>query len=177
VSVKNNVKIFMRDLSGRVVPDSVRSGHNVMTTDGADLLTSLVAWNTISDPDVPYTQRRARYVGVGNGSQPEDKNVVALASPLQISSGVYLKELSPSLNVFPSSTSVKVKAEFTSSEVQAPYGVLAIKISEVGLYFDSSPGGVLSVSSPTNTPAFYKKFDPLLKFNGFTLEIEWELVF
>lgn len=170
-----NFEILLRDLSGNIVPGSVRSGHNVMTSSGIDLLAQLVAWSTVDSVDVPFTQRRARYIGVGAGIQIEDRDVVSLVSPLQVTAGVYLKTLSASLNVFPIVTSATLKAVFSPTEVT--YSLPAVTVSEAGLFFDCSPGGVLSLSSPSNAPAFYKTFEPLVKLNSFSMEVTWELRF
>jgi hypothetical protein len=146
-----------------------------MTSAGIDLLAQLVAWDTVASVDVPFTQRRARYIGVGDGTQIEDRDVERLVSPLPVTAGVYLKTIDPSLTTFPIVTSVSIKAVFLPTEVS--YSAPAVTVSEAGLYFDSSPGGVLTISSPSNIPAFYKTFEPLVKLNSFYMEITWELRF
>lgn len=170
-----NFQILMRDSQGQVVPGSIRRGHNVMTQDGRDLILQLFLWNSIGTTDVALTQRRARYIGVGGGSQAEAPEVTGLISPLQVTSGVYLKALDSSLNVFPVVTTVIVKTVFLPAEIT--YSAPSVVVSEAGLYFDVSPGGVLSPSSTTNVPAFYKTFSPLVKLNSFSMEITWELRF
>lgn len=170
-----NFQILMRDSAGRVVPGSTRQGHNIKTSAGRDLLAQLFAWSFIGTTDIPLTQRRARYIGVGGGVQPENEDVVCLVTPLQVTAGVYLKALDVSLNVFASTTAVTVKTVFLPAEIT--YAAPSVVVSEAGLYFDVSPGGVLSVSSPTNVPAFYKTFSPLVKLNSFSMEITWELKF
>lgn len=170
-----NFRLVMRDELGRVVPGTERVGHNVFTADGRDLLTSLVAWSLIGTPDTAHTQRRARYIGVGGGVQPEDQWVVSLVVPLQVTGGVYLKTLDPALTIFPTETSVTLKTVFATTDIT--YVAPAVVVSEAGLYFDVSPGGVLSTSSPSNVPSFYKTFEPVVKLNSFTMEILWELKF
>jgi len=172
---ESNVLVLLRDQSGRVVPGSVRDGHNVVTSDCYDLLAKLVAWDTIGVTDASFTARRARYIGVGNGTQVEDKGVVALVGPLEVTSGIYLKEIDHTQTVFTSLTSVLVKAVFSPSEIT--WASPAVMLSEIGLYFDVSPGGVLDVSLTTNVPACYKTFAPLVKLNSLSLEITWELRF
>lgn len=170
-----NFQILMRDRVGLVVPGSMRQGHNVMTSDGRDLLTQLIAWSTVGLTDVAFTARRARYIGVGGGTQVEDQDVVGLVTPLQVTGGVYLKVLDHTLNVFPTITALTVKTVFAPAEIT--YSLPALVVSEAGLYFDVSPGGVLSQFSSTNVPAFYKTFEPLVKLNSFSMEITWELRF
>jgi hypothetical protein len=172
---ESNFRILLRDETGAVVPDSVRVGHNVVTSVGHDIFAQLIAWSYIGVIDTAFTQRRARYIGVGNGVQVEDRGVVALVGPLEVTSAVYLKELDPSLFVFTSATAVLVKALFSPSEIT--YATPAETISEAGLYFDVSPGGVLDVSLTTNAPSCYKTFSPLVKLNSFSMEVAWELKF
>jgi len=170
-----NFNLVMRDRDGVIVPGSHRFGHNIFTSAGRDLLAQLVAWSAFSDPDVAYTNRRARYVGLGDGIQIEDAAVVRLVSPLQVSYGVFLKQLDPTLTVFVADTIVSVKVVFGTAEIT--YASSSVVVSEAGLYFDVSPGGVLQVTSSTNVPAFYKSFSPVVKLNSFTMEITWELKF
>jgi len=152
-----------------------RRGHNVLTAVGRDALSRLFVWGTFGSPDVPLTERRARWIGVGGGSQPETLGVVQLVVPLQITAGVYLKVLSHTLNAFPIITFVTVRTIFTPTEIT--YSAAAVVVSEAGLYFDVSPPGYLSPSSPNNAPAFYRSFEPLVKLNSFSMEILWELEF
>jgi hypothetical protein len=170
-----NFRLVMRDERGHVVPGSERNGHNTMTAAGRDLLTQLLVWSSITNPDAAYTSRRARYIGLGGGIQVEDQFVVALVLPLQVTAGVYLKALNPTLTVFTTETSVTVKTIFATTDVT--YAVPAVVVSEAGLYFDVSPGGVLSVSSASNVPSFYKTFSPVVKLDSFTMEISWDLKF
>ena len=172
---KSNFTLCMRDVSGRVVDGSLRHGHNVFTDTGRDLLTQLVAWGSVATQDLARTQRRARYIGVGGDSQAEDQSVVRLSSPVPVTAGVYLKALDPTLTIFTTLTSVRLKTVFATTDIT--YSAPAVVVSEAGLFFDVSPGGVLQVSSTDNVPAFYKTFTPVVKLNSFTMEIVWELVF
>jgi hypothetical protein len=175
-SLEPNFTILLRDRRGEVVPGSVRRGHNVFTSAGMDLMAQLICWGEVSAiADAASTQRRARYLGIGNGLQVEDKDVVSLVSAIPITDGVFLKELDSPLTVFPTTTSVCFKTVFGPSEIT--YADPAVEVSEAGLYFDSSPDGVLSVSSPNNIPSFYKTFEPLVKLNSFSMEVTWELKF
>lgn len=172
--LRANVTVLMRDASDHVVPGSVRRGHNIMTADGHDALAQLLV-SALGSPDVPYTQRRARWIGIGGGTQPEAKGVARLVTPLQVTAGVYLKALDHTLHVFPTITSVTVKTVFAPAEIT--YLDPAVVVSEAGLYFDVSPPGYLLVSSPNNVPAFYRTFEPLVKLNSFSMEVLWELKF
>lgn len=172
---QSNFQVLMRDRHGRVVPGSVRRGHNVMTQDGRDLILQLLLWGSVGTTDVALTHRRARYIGVGGGYQAETPEVVGLVDPLEVTSGIYLQELDAASTEFPIITTAVVKAVFLPAEIT--YSSSSVVVSEAGLYFDVSPGGVLSPSSPTNVPAFYKSFAPLVKLDSFSMEITWELRF
>lgn len=170
-----NFEALMRDRDGRVVPGSIRSGHNVFTTAGRELLAKLFVWSTISSTDVANSHRRPRFIGVGGGVQTETQDVIRLVTPLQVTAGVYVKALDATLTTFPVFTAVTFKTVFAANEIT--YSASSVVVSEAGLYFDVSPGGVVVVSSDSNVPAFYKTFEPLVKLNSFSLEITWELKF
>lgn len=171
-----NFTALMRDASGLEVPGSLRQGHNVMTEAGRDHLARLILWSAFGTPDVAITGLRARWIGVGDGTQPEAKEVVRLASPVLCSTGQYLKPLDATLTVFPTITSVTVKVIFAPTEISIVGPAL---VSEAGLYFDAMVSGATSLNSSVgdNVPAFYKTFEPMVKLNTFSMEILWELKF
>lgn len=173
-----NFMVLMRDASGRVVPESIRLGHNVMTLAGRDHLTRLAVWSAFGTTDTAFTGRRARWVGVGSGFQLEVEEVVHLAAPLAWTTGSkYLKAMDPALTVFPTLTSVRMKTVFGPTDIT--YASSAVVVSEAGLFFDAVAAGTgeLDDTSPDNVPIFYKSFEPLVKLDGFSLEILWELRF
>lgn len=159
------------DSRGRTVPGSERHGHNVFTDKGRETLTQLMCWDTI-EPDVPHTDHRVRWAGVGAGLQPEITSVVALVSPLQVDGGGdYLKVLDHSLSSFPIKTTLRHVLTFDTTELSHAGDVI---VSEAGLFLDSSPGLTLDPAVGTNNPAFYKTFDGIVKTPAFSLEIIWE---
>jgi hypothetical protein len=190
IGVDSNVWLCMRE-RGKLVPGSHREGHNVVTVTGRNLLSKLLSWETIGTTDVPYTQRRVRWIGVGTGTQLEVTTVTQLAqatlakaSPLD-----YIVPINYPPD-FPTSTSVEYSYEFGVSEISTA-GV-PVLVSEVGLFSDVNPasaggtddvavgGGVLTTLDPlvaTNPPVAYKTFESLTKTKDFTLEVRWTFRF
>ena len=190
IFVEANMWLCMRE-RGKLVPGSHRDGHNVFTVTGKNWLSKLVAWSTIGATDIPYTNRRVRWAGVGAGSQIEAPTVSALVTPLLATVTDYLRPIQSV--VYPTSTSVQFIKEFSTSEItiaQAP-----VLITEAGIYADVRPadgGGTEDTSyDPINLPSAtildptkgnnaliaYKAFDGLSKTTDFTLELRWELRF
>jgi hypothetical protein len=186
IAIHSNVEIYLRE-RGKVI--ETRDGHNVFTITGRNLLSKLISWSTISSTDIPFTNRRVRWVGLGRGSQLEVTTVVGLNDPvLAASPDKYLVPVS--LVEFPTSTSVRFVKEFLTSEVNlvgAP-----VTIMEAGLFADVNPGtnnsvedvGYSGPSTTTMNPAVgtnpliaYKAFDGITKTVDFTLEIRWEFRF
>lgn len=149
----------------------------VLTLTGRDALAQLCTWSAFSYPDVPFTACRPRWVGVGSDGQLEADGVVRLASPLQVTTGVYLKALDASLTSFPTFTSVLLKTVFAVDQVS--YAVSGVVLSETGLLFDAwvSGSGSVDPTLANNTLALYESFDPLAKLDSFSMEVSWELQF
>ena len=192
--LQSNVEIFLRE-RGKLVPGSRRVGHNVFTTTGRNLLSKLIAWQTIDTTDTPYTHRRARWIGVGNGTQLEVTTVAQLNSPLVATAGGdYIVPLQTV--EFPTSSSVRLIKEFSTSEITV--GGVPVTVTEAALFADVNPAiyaggspyqgtddsafgsGVDTVLNPqlsTNAPIAYKAFEGITKTVDFTLEIRWDLRF
>ena len=165
----SNVRLLMRE-RGKIVPGSLREGHNVFTTIGQELLTQLMVWSVIDVADIPYSQKRLRWIGLGSSTQPETEDVVRLVNPLEITTGVYLAELGTP--TFPTATSMRVVKEFAEDELSITDPVI---IREVGLLMDVNAG--LDPEDPANEVSFYKTYEGLVKTQDFTLEIRWDLRF
>ena len=187
IHAEANLWMCLRE-RGKIVPGSLREGHNVFTITGRNWLSKLCGWQTIASTDVPYTQRRVRWIGVGTGSLLEVTTVSALNIPALASSTNYLAALQAA--EFPSSTSVRFIKEFGTNEITAT-GVPVI-LTEAGLYADVNPaagaptedlpvgGGHNTTLSPaigTNPPVAYKSFEALTKTVDFTLEVRWDFRF
>jgi hypothetical protein len=174
---------------GKLVPSSVRDGHNVFTVTGRNLLARLLSWQTIGGTDIPYTNRRVRWMGVGIGSQLEVSTVSSLA---QAQLGDAINYLLPvQATEFPTTTSARFIREFGANEITISN--TPVVVTEAGMFADvlpASAGGVddvavdpgnvdtvLDPSVGTNPPIAYKVFEPLTKTVDFTLEIRWDIRF
>jgi hypothetical protein len=175
---------------GKIVPGSVREGHNVFTSVGKSWLTKLMSWSTIGSTDVPFTNRRVRWIGVGTGAQLESVNVSSLSAPVLATPVDYLVPLDSV--EFVSSTIVRFIKEFHLNDITVTG--TAIPVTEMGLFADVNPaitGGVndgvediphnigfvntvLNPSLSTNPPIAYKAFEALTKTVDFTLEVHWD---
>lgn len=190
IEVACNFHLIARE-RGKIVPGTLREGHNVFTTVGRDWLAHLVAWQTVGAPDVPFTQKRVRWVGVGTGSQAETVNVSALTTPALVSPTLYLGAIHTA--TFPSTAIVRFYKEFFTNEISLPaQGLAVVPITEAGLFADVFPvstaggtddtplGGYDTTLDPelgTNPLIAYKAFPVVNKTVDFNLEIRWEFKF
>jgi len=192
IQVIGNFSALLR-CGGKLVPGSRREGHNVFTVTGRNWLSKLVTWKTLGTNDVPYTQRRIRWVGLGSGAQLEAPTVASLNSSLLATSSYYLAEIQSV--EFPTTSSVRFIKEFSLSEITI--AGIPVTISEAGLFADVNPatpgnpndgyednaytpGVVETVLNPaiaTNAPVAYKAFGGMTKTSDFTLELRWDLRF
>lgn len=172
---------------GVIVPGSERLGHNVLVNNGRDWLAELVSWAYIGDatiipPDPPdsdiaNTNRRIRWIGVGDSQHLETEAVVTLANAVTITTGpnVYLAVVDAP-PTFLSPVWVKFARTLSTTEVSHSGPVI---ITEAGLYADQSISSVWSLdeNSALNPVVAYKAFDGLVKSPGFTLDLEWSFRF
>ena len=171
-----NFRALMRD-GGKIVPGSLREGHNIITSFGQQNISRLIAWSAISDTtDVAASDSRFRWIGVGKGTQPLVESVSQLNNPTEVSVGTYLAALDHASTVFPTTTSVKFYKEFLPAEISHAGTVI---ITEMGLFMDvAAPTPVLDPTLGFNNPSAYKVLDEgLVKMASFSLEVEWELKF
>jgi len=175
---QSNFQALLRDKKGRVVPGSIRRGHNVFTTVGREVLTQLVGWSSLGTGDTPFTKQRIRWFEVGSGVQPEIKDVVGVLSPLEVEGvfGTFMKAIDPTLITFPTVTSVKFKLVFGPDELSHGGPVL---VSEAALIsdVDSGAGPGLDPGDGNNPVSYYKTFEGLVKMPSFSFEMDWELRF
>jgi len=160
---------------GIEVPGSERIGHNVLVNNGREWLSQLISWFTINAPDVVNTNRRIRWIGVGDDSHLATEAVETLKNAVSITTGpdIYLAQLDAP-PTFLSPVWVKFARTITAAEVSHSGDVI---ITEAGLYADLNPGSVLTTTSALNPVVAYKAFDGLLKSAGFTLDLEWSFRF
>ena len=178
---------------GKVVPGSLREGHNVFTSTGRNWLSKLVGWYNVGVTDQPFTRRRVRWIGVGTGAQLETESVSSLVTPVLASSSDFLV---PIASVeFPDSSSARFIKEFSLNEINVVGS--PVTITEAGLFVDVNPavtgaltdgtedvphdpGSVDTTLNPSltvNAPVAYKAFEPLTKTVDFTLEVRWDFRF
>ena len=188
IGIESNFYAHLRH-NGKVVPGSYREGHNVFTVTGRNLLSRLTAWSTVGSPDIPFTNRRPRWMGVGTGSQLEVSTVEGLVTPQLATPVNYLVPIQ-TVN-FPDSTSVSFIREFGANEVTVT--ATPVTLTEAGLFADVlpasaggtedvavDPGNIDTTLNPavgTNPPIAYRVFEPLTKTVDFILQIRWELRF
>lgn len=189
IEVQANFYALMR-ARGKVVPGSVREGHNVFTSHGRSWLAKLMGWSYIGGTDIPFTNRRIRWIGVGSGSQLESSNVSGLSVPVLSTATDYLLPIDSV--EFPTSSTIRFIKEFRLSDITITGAPVQVK--EMGLFSDVSPalagGGndgsedvpfeaglvdtILNPSVGTNPPVAYKSFEALTKTVDFTLEVRWD---
>jgi hypothetical protein len=174
---------------GKLVPGSHREGHNVFTTTGRDWLAHLVAWQTIGTPDIPFTNRRIRWMGVGSGEQLELESVDGLNDPVLCTPAAYLAAIQ--VVQFPALKTTQIFKSFSENEISFPPNTV-VPITEAGMFVDvypaSSLGGTedsnvgvfdttLNPNVSVNSPIAYHTFEVINKTADFSLEIRWELRF
>jgi hypothetical protein len=192
IGMVGNFEAFLRR-DGKLVPGSRRHGHNIFTVTGRNLLAKLVSWQTIGAVDVPYTQRRVRWIGLGIGTQLEAPTVTSLNQAVLATASNYLVPIQAV--EFPTSSSVRFIKEFSLTEITLSSTL--VSITEAGLFADVSPAQpgnpndgyddvahdpgvvdtVLNPASATNPPVAYKAFEGIAKTVDFTLEIRWDFRF
>lgn len=187
IQITANVFLCMRE-RGKLVPGSRREGHNVFTSTGRNILSRLIAWQTIGATDIPYTHKRMRWMSVGSGTQLEAVNVASLNNPLPVLGANYLAAIQ-SIE-FLDSTSVRFIKVFGTAEVT--FSSTPVPITEAGLFADVNPasmggtedspvgGGFNTTLSPEVSeypPCAYKAFEALTKTQDFTLEVRWDFRF
>lgn len=187
IHAEANLWMCLRE-RGKIVPGSIREGHNVFTITGRNWLSKLVSWRVVSSTDLPYTERRVRWIGVGTGSLLEVTTVSALNLPSLANSTDYIVPIQST--EFPSSTSARFIKEFGTNEITATG--TPVQVTEAGLFADVSPaagapsediavgGGyntTLAPTASTNPPVAYKSFEALTKTVDFTLEVRWDFRF
>jgi len=168
-----------------------RHGHNVVTDYAREeWLPKLLTWaslgNGITD-DVPNSDARLRWIGVGEGWRPEIPAVKFLEAPLAVDYGppvVYLGEIAPGSMTNPVVTSIRINHSFLGSDLAAMGDV---DITEFGLYAgyldtvfypEWETGTRMDPESAINPVVAYKSFiDPLTVGVVNTLDVQWEIRF
>jgi hypothetical protein len=124
---------------GVLVPGSERIGHNVLTNFGREWLAELLSWKTVNDPDVANTNRRVRWIEVGDDSHAmvtEAVETLKSGVTITISPDNYLAQIDAP-PTFVSPVWVKFSRTLSTTEVSHSGDVT---IKEAGLCADLSPG-------------------------------------
>jgi len=136
IQVQSFFRACLRE-NGILVPGSERIGHNVLTNNGREWLSELIGWRDINDPDVEFTNRRVRWIGVGDDSHAAVTEAVnTLKNPVTVTTSpdLYLTELDAPPN-FLSPVWVRFSRTLGTAEVSHP-GQDPIVIKEAGLCVD-----------------------------------------
>lgn len=160
-----NLHIRVQNPDGSVIDE--RKVHNVFTDVGKTWLRDLSIWSVITNPDVPVTEVRPRYVIAGTGYQLGLQSVTALVSPSTYNGAIYLKEITS--HSFGPITTIRYTIEYPGAEFAS------VDLTEFGIVVDD---GNLVTTSPDHTVVAYRSFEtPVTKLNGQTLTLDWELKF
>lgn len=145
----------------------------VLTQTGREWMARLCAWSSIGDPDVPVTEDRLRWIGVGSGGFPMTPGVMTLDVPIEYETGFYLRELFAPAGSHRRLETVYDRT-YTGSQLSISGPVL---VSEVGLFADQSPSLNFDPAVGNNPPVFYKSFDGIMKSSDFYLGLQWAFTF
>lgn len=185
VEVKGWVRALCRE-RGKIVPGTLREGHNIWTNTGREFLALLMSLET--GPSTPFRSDRVAYIGVGVGATIEDAGVLRLVSPVAYVAGSFLAPLDvpPTFPLTPSRTTVRYHRLFAENELTLSAGS-QINVSELGLFTNGSPDAIPAYSPGTRdtgianaaaqAPCAYKTFEPIGKTDALQLEVSWEIRF
>ena len=179
IVVECNFRMVGRS-GGKIVPGTLREGHNVWTVTGRGYLAQLMS-NRLYAPPTALRDDKVLWMGLGSGAQPEVASVEALAAPVPYITGTYLKQIQSA--VFPTDppTSVAYNIEFLETEISLGPGS-AVILREAGLFSGQKWIGVLPMididpDAGNEPPLAYKNFEPLTKTTQFRLQVRWEIRF
>ena len=146
---------------GKIVPGSLREGHNVFTDLGRTWLTHLIPWLEIADgtegaptSDAAEHQLRIRWIQLGEGCQLEAPSAQCLKAPLVVSTpieNIYLKEV---LVSFPFVFGARYNAVYLEEEILPSESIIqeaGLCVGSYGLHLEGSFRQHL-VSGPCGPP-------------------------
>ncbi len=119
-------------------------------------------------------------VGTHNTQLDTDVTVAKLERPVQVSAGVWLKEVTAP-GTFPNAYSVAYVGSFTPTDISYG-GYSVVPLSEIGLYKSSADpllanGSAGAYPGGTGHLIAYDTFTPFPKSGIFGFEVTWTLVF
>lgn len=185
VEVKGWVRACLRN-GGKIVPGSLREGHNIWTNTGREYLALVMSIET--GPTTGFRSDRMAYIGVGVGATVEDVGVLNLVTPVEYEVGQFLAPLDvpPTFPLTPTRTTVRYHRSFAEDQITTTPSS-QVNISEMGLFTNGSPSALPAYSPGTRStgiatagsqaPNAYKTFEPIGKTDSLELEISWEIRF
>lgn len=190
VEVKGWVRALMRE-RGKIVPGSLREGHNIWTNTGREFLALLMTYQ--APAATQWRDDRVFYIGAGTGAQTEDATVTGLIAPTAYSGSTFLAPLdltagvSPSFPLLPARTTVMYHRVFAENEITTGVGS-QVSVSELGLFTNGNQStfavagrdtsmGTSGVNAKAQSPCAYKTFEALPKTDALELEVSWEIRF
>lgn len=179
VEYKGWVRCLMRE-RGKIVPGSLREGHNIWTNSGREF--DALKKTLQTPPTTTYRNDAVAYIGIGTGTQVEDVGVTALVTPVAYTTGLFLAALDGAdFPLTPTRTTVRYKRLFLAGEITFG-GTTSLSITEIGLFTNGSPlaspaynAGTRDPSIGTDPPVAYKVFEPITKKNTLEFEVQWEI--
>jgi len=178
--VMGNFRVVCRE-RGKIVPGTLREGHNVWTLTGREYDALLKSYEGYG-PDTAFRNDRIRYIGFGSGTQPEVATVTSLVTPIAWNSGnLFLAEFGapPTFPLAPNRTTVQYTRVYGLTELSVTG---TVTLQEAGMFTDGgsptfAPGtrDLTLVNALAQAPMAYKTFEPLKKTQNFELECNWQL--
>ena len=176
IALEGHFRCYLKDpKTGKMVPDSLREGRNVVTTLGREFNAKRVCGaiataheNGTLVEDALVEQNFLKWIGLGTGTQlevPEVESMVAEAS-VDGTNNMKILALPPT---FPEPGTVLFTTDFDKDELSYPDGPESVDVTEAALF--------LSSATPTlagESVMAYKAIDRVTKTNGFILTVEWE---
>lgn len=190
IGVQVNFACWLRHKDTRKIDrKSLRRVHNVFTNAGRAWLAQLTGFYSLGDPDVPLTNRRVRWMGLGTGvTQLEVVTVEHIETPALVDDTDYLKVVNPGEVQDTVNPTIRFTCEFAAGEIsteanplvpltEAALFVDCYRVADIGGHDDSAHPGLQTTLDPTdgaNAPVSYARFDTVTKSQDFDLEIRWD---
>lgn len=175
--IKGVIDIIARE-RGKLAPRFCRRLENIWLVEGRAYSAQVKSYASYS-PDTPLRNDRIKYIGLGQGTQPEVPTISSLVSPIAYNAANhFLAVLNP-----PTFTTDKTVARYNRF-----YDVNEISVtgnqsfSEVGLFTDGAPPAfspgtrdITLTNASSQAPLCYKAFEPIEKSSDLTITIDYYL--
>ncbi len=163
---------------GKKVRSKCRQEKNIWLLTGRAYSAAVKSYASYG-PDLPVRDDRIKYIGVGNGTQPEVSTITRLVTPIPYNlANNFLAPLDiPTFSV--DGTIVTYSRTFQTNEISI---VGTATISELGLFTDGgdptyTPGtrDITLPSALLQKPLSYKTFEPILKTTDSIVIVNYQL--